>query len=180
MVMVMNWREAKLELEKRTQDVFEDCPDEIKRFHYGIISHSDAGKHTMNQYFGHWVHAYGYFMLYAGDILDTVRRLTADPDFSLLQATKLFTDLSMPQGNQMLLVEYGGQKRLGDGIDLVIGALDTLESKDEFLELLTALQSYASRLYWWFHWYFPWGLGTSCQRLTPEDIKEIARLSQTD
>ena len=177
--MAMNWREVKAELEKRTLEIFEDCPDEIKRFHYGIITHSDAGKHSLNQYFGHWVHAYAHFMLYAGDMLDTVRRMTADPDYNLIQATKLFTDLSKPHGNHMLLVEYGGQARLGDAIDLVTGAMPSLESKEDFLELLTAMQSYASRLYWWFHWYSPWGLGTSCQRLTPEDIKEIARLSQT-
>jgi len=178
--MAMNTSQVKQELEQRTRDIFEDCPDEIKRFHYGIITHSDAGKHSLNQYFGHWVHAYAHFMLYAGDMLDTMRRLNADPDYDLLQATKLFIDLSKPHGNHMLLVEYGGQKLLGEAIDMVIEAIETLDSKEDFGVMLTALQSYASRLYWWFHWYFPWGLGTSCQRLTPEDIKEIARLGQAD
>jgi len=178
--MAMNWLEAKQELEKRTLEVFEDCPDEIKRFHYGIITHSDAGKHSLNQYFGHWVHAYAHFMLYAKDMLNTVRRLTADPDYDLPQLRKLLCDISKPHGEHTLLVEYGGQQHLGDAIDLTLEALDTVTTKDEFTELVSALQSYASRLYWWFHWYFPWGVGTSCQRLTPEDIREIARLSRTD
>lgn len=37
--------------------------DKVKSFHYGVITHSEAGKYVMNQYFGHCVH------LYAGIIL---------------------------------------------------------------------------------------------------------------
>ncbi len=175
--MATNWRQAKDLLHQRTLEIFEDCPDEIKRFHYGIITHSDAGKHSLNQYFGHWVHAYAHYMLYAGDILDTVRRLAADPDYDLPQLRKLLEDISKPHGEHILVVEYGGQKLLGEAIDLALEAQETVTTRDEFAELVSALQSYASRLYWWFHWYFPWGLGTSCQRLSPEDIREIARLS---
>jgi hypothetical protein len=62
----------------------------------------------------------------------------------------------------------------------MIEAWDMLETREEAIELLNVFQEFVSRLYWWFHWYFPWGVGPGLfPRLSPEDIKEIVRLSQT-
>lgn len=172
------WQELKAELARETKKVFAECPDEVKRYHYGIITHSDAGKHALNQYFGHWVHAYGHFMMYSGDMLSSIRHLARDPDFELKHLKKMFIDISRPPGTGNLLVLYGGQKSLGKYIDKTIAALDSLETKQEFLELLQSFQAYASRIYWWFHWYFPWGIGpVLCRRLDVEDVKEMARLA---
>jgi hypothetical protein len=92
----------------------------------------------------------------------------------------MFCDISCPNGHPTLLVEYGGQKSLGEYTDRTIAVLDSVKTKEEFLELLNAFQAYVTRLYWWFHWYFPWGIGPAvCRRLTPEDVKEIVRLSKT-
>jgi hypothetical protein len=175
-----SWRDLKKELAAETRRLFKTCPDEIKRFHYGIISHSEAGKYALNQFFGHWVHAYAHYMMYSSDMLDSVRRLARDPAFNLVQVKKMFCDISCPNGHPTLLVEYGGQKSLGEYTDRTIAVLDSVKTKEEFLELLNAFQAYVTRLYWWFHWYFPWGIGPAvCRRLTPEDVKEIVRLSKT-
>ena len=62
----------------------------------------------------------------------------------------------------------------------MIEAWDTLETREELIELLNVFQEFVTRLYWWFHWYFPWGVGPGLfRRLSPEDIKEIVRLNQT-
>jgi hypothetical protein len=54
-----------------------------------------------------------------------------------------------------------------------------LNSKQDMVELLSSFQQFESRLYWWFHWYFPWGIGpVLCHRRSQEDIKEMVRLSQ--
>ena len=66
---VKPYLKVKAELIKTTKDVAMTCPDEIKRYHYGIITHSDAGKNALNQYFGHWVHAYAHYIMYSSDIL---------------------------------------------------------------------------------------------------------------
>jgi len=180
MSMSENWLTVKKELEAATLQLFDKCPDEILRFHYGIISHSEAGKRSYNQYFGHWVHAYAHYMMYAGDIMDTVRRLASHPDFELRHCKALWMDLSLPHGKHMLIVEYGGQKSLGKYIEKVAGCLDSLTTNQEFVDLIGAFQVYISRLYWWFHWYFPWGLGVSCQRVNPDDLQEMIRLSKPD
>jgi hypothetical protein len=73
--------------------------------------------------------------------------------------------------------EYGGQKLQAKYSAKMVEAWDSVQTKEELLELLKTFHAFISRLYWWFHWYFPWGIGSSlCHRLSPEDIKEIARL----
>ena len=77
--MTKPWQQLKAELEAETEHLFETCPDEIKRFHYGLMTHSDAGKYSLNQFFGHQVHCYagyyGYIAQIAGIInLAVIRR----------------------------------------------------------------------------------------------------------
>ena len=73
-----------------------------------------------------------------------------------------------------------GKKLVAKYIMETADALDTVQTKEEFVELTGALGTFVTRLYWWFHWYFPWGVGASlCPRLSPEDVKEMVRLSQT-
>ena len=175
--MAVSWQELKQELEEQTKEIFLTCPDEIKRYHYGIITHSEAGKYAKQQYFGHWVHGYGEYYVYTTTILGTLMRWTKEPDFSLSSLKRAFIDRSV---GAFGMGEYGGQKSLSKYATKMVEAFDTLQTKDELLELLKAYAAYAGRLYWWFHWYFPWGIGpTLCHRLSPEDIKEIARLGQT-
>jgi len=171
------WQEVKNELEEETDKIFLTCPDEIKRFHYGIITHSDAGKHSINQYFGHWVHAYDAYMGFQGSV-GTLLQLARDPDFDLKHLKKMFHVMLADMAP--FFAEYAGQKLVVKYIEETADALDTLQTKEEFTELIGAFGTFVTRLYWWFHWYFPWGVGASlCQRLSPEDIKEIVRLGQT-
>ncbi len=178
--LAKSWQELKKELEEETKKVFLTCPDEIKRFHYGIITHSEAGKYSYNQYFGHWVHAYAVYMMYTGDILVSIGRMATDLDFDLKQVKKAFSFSATSLNGPLFLAEYGGQKLLGKYVQEMLDVFDALQTKEEFIELLDAFQAYVSRLYWWFHWYFPWGIGPAlCRRLSSEDIKEMVRLSQT-
>lgn len=175
--MVKAWREVKKELEEETDKIFLTCPDEIKRFHYGIITHSDAGKYSINQYFGHWVHAYDAYMGFQSSV-GTLLHSARDPDFELKHLKKLFHIMLAEMAP--MFADYGGQKLVVKYIMETADTLDTVQTKEEFVELIEAFGTFVTRLYWWFHWYFPWGVGASlCQRLSTEDIKEIARLSQT-
>ena len=174
--MAKSWRELKKELEEETRKIFLTCPDEIKRFHYGIITHSDAGKYSFDQYFGHWVHAYcGYSQHVSG--VDNIISLAMNPDFNLAQIKIIFETII---GTSEFLAEYGGAKLLAKYSSAMIEAWGTVKTREELIELLNAFQELVSRLYWWFHWYFPWGVGPGLfRRMSPDDIKEIVRLSQT-
>ena len=179
--MAKSWKELAAEIEKQTRNMGATCPDEIKRFHYGLITHSEAGKHQKNQYFGHWTHAYASCFIYSMDILPSIGRLAANPDFGLKQAKQLFCDISQ-SGNVFILAGsgFGGQKGLAKYIQAMIDVFDTVQTKEEFIELLDAFGAYVARLWLWFHWYFPWGLGPAVfQRIETEDLQEMLRLSQT-
>jgi len=156
------WQEVKKDLEEETDKIFLTCPDEIKRFHYGIITHSDAGKHSFNQYLSS---------------VGTMLQLARDPDFDLKHLKKMFR--VMIGDMAPMFAEYAGQKLVARYITETAASLDTLQTMEEFVDLIGVFGTFVTRLYWWFHWYFPWGVGASlCPRLTAEDIKEIARLSQ--
>ena len=177
--MAKAWQEVKKELEEETDKIFLTCPDEIKRFHYGIITHSDAGKHSINQYFGHWVHAYDAYMRFRGSA-DPLLQLARDPDFDLKHLKKLFHNRMFTEMMAPMFAEYAGQKLVVKYIMETADALDTVQTKEEFVELIGVFGIFVNRLYWWFHWYFPWGVGASlCQRLSLEDVKEMVRLSQS-
>jgi hypothetical protein len=173
-----NWKEVKKDIEEETKRIFLTCPDEIKRFHYGIITHSDAGKHSFNQYFGHWVHAYaGYY--YYSDAIGCIIRMAADPEVDIKMVKKTHGNIIM--STSPIFGQYAGQMIQAKYSTLVYEAIDTCDNKDELIELLTSYLTLISRLYWWFHWYFPWGAGPSiAPRMTKEDLKEINRLYPKD
>jgi hypothetical protein len=175
--LAKSWQEVKEDLEGETDKIFLTCPDEIKRFHYGIITHSDAGKHSFNQYFGHWVHAYDAYMNFQNSV-GNMLKLARDPDFELKHLKKMFRVMIGEMAP--MFAEYAGQKLVAKYITETAASLDTVQTMGEFIDLIEVFGTFVTRLYWWFHWYFPWGVGASlCPRLTPEDIKEISRLSQS-
>ena len=175
--MAKSWKELKSELEAETRKIMTTCPDEIKRFHYGIIIHSQAGKYNLNQYFGHMDHAYDYYVSYLDYVFPSIRRLAMDPDFELKHLKNWF--VGSIAWSAAMFEEYGGQKSLNKYVAEMVGVFNTVQTKEEFVELLGAFNAYASRLRDWFYWYFPWGIGASVfQRVSPEDIKEIKRLGK--
>ena len=171
--MVRTWQSVITDLEQATEALFRECPDEIKRFHYGIITHSDAGKHSLNQYFGHWVHLYAFYMGYADLVLPTIRGFAADPDFDLSHAKTVFLRF-VPSGP---MLQYGGQETLAKHAASVCEVMDQITTREDFMALFDAWMPFVSRLYWWLHWYFPWGIGPALfPRLTEHDVDEINRL----
>ena len=173
--MAKDWKELKAELDEETRRILLICPDEIKRFHYGIMTHSDAGKRSYDQYFGHWVHAYCEYLRYVSD-LSVIVRYAMDPTFAGEHIRKLVADLVV--ASAIPFGEYGGQKLQAKYAAQLLEALDTAETAEQRVELLQAYYALISRIYWWFHWYFPWGIGPStCHRRTPADVREMARLA---
>lgn len=172
--MAESWQEVKIALEAETRKWSAVCPDELKRFQYGLITHSDAGKYSYNQFLGHYVHLYGFYFAEASMITTTMEGMAGDPRYNLDQmkdVLRRFTPTDM---------SYGGQTTLGNMAKRVLGSLDTLGSKDDFIQLLGAWACLVHRLYHWCHWYFPWNAGASvCRRISKEDVKEMQRLLET-
>jgi len=172
--MSQPWQELQAELAAETQRLFKVCPDEIKRFHYGLITHSDAGKYALNQFFGHQVHAYAGYYGYLAQIGGIIA-LAHDPEMSLGSAKKVFQAIIM--SSSPIFAEYGGQHIQGKYSLKLEAAWDSCQQREDLIGLLEAYSALISRLYWWFHWYFPWGAGPIIsRRVSAVDVKEMQRL----
>jgi hypothetical protein len=172
--MTQLWQELKAEIEAETQQLFKACPDEIKRFHYGLITHSDAGMYALNQFFGHQVHVYAGYYGYLAQIGGIIV-LAHDPEMSLGGVKKVFQAIIM--SSSPIFAEYGGQRIQGKYSAKLEAVWDNCQNREDLIGLLDAYSALISRLYWWFHWYFPWGAGPIIsRRVSAEDVKEMQRL----
>lgn len=172
--MTMLWQKTVEQLEAETLKLSLECPDDIKRFHYGLITHSDAGKYSYNQYLGHYVHLYGWFFSMSDFVLPSIVRYGGNPIYSL-EALKDMLHNTIP-------TEWGwaGQYQMGELARKVLDSFGSIETREQFVELAKAWNAYVSRRYWWLHWYFPWGAGPAiCPRISAEDVREMARLLET-
>jgi hypothetical protein len=61
--------------------------------------------------------------------------------------------------------------------DIVV-SLDTVETKEEFADLIWSWENYVNRLNKWFSLVFPWHLGLDFPRRGQKEINEMARLSR--
>jgi hypothetical protein len=173
--MAKNWKEVRDEIQRGSAESFLTCPDEILRFRYGIITHSDAGKLSLDQYFGHWVHMYAWYLDKVYDV-NQIIRLSRDPGFDYRQIKRVFWAIVAEGAG--FTAAYGGQKLIAAATAEVYEAMDSVTNAEEMALLLETYHSYLSQLYWWFHWYFPWGIGpVLCHRWSIEDVKEMVRLS---
>jgi hypothetical protein len=169
--MTVVWQETVKQLEAETQKLALECPNEIKRFHYGLITHSDAGKYSYNQYLGHFVHLYGLYFALSDFILPMIVRFAGDPVYSLDALKDLLRKFTITD------LSYGGQNQWGEMAKKVQAAINDVSNREHFTELAKAYHAYVNRRYWWIHWYFPWGAGPAiCPRVSAEDVKEMARL----
>ena len=97
-----------------------------------------------------------------------------DPSFTLDQL-KILARYYLPIGSEFL--GYRGLKKVWELTQDVLGALDTVNTKDEFRELMNSLNFYVSIIHGWIHHYFPWYLGELFPRRKAEDVKKMAELT---
>jgi len=154
--------------------VFLSCPDEIKRFHYGLIQRDEKDTDAFNEYFSLWVHVYAGYAGYQADI-PAIISLASDPEVNTKTVKEAFNALVM--SSSPFLGQFAGQELQAKYSKMVMEVLDSAEKREEVIELLTTYHMLISRLYWWFHWYFPWGLGTAGYQIrSVADLRELARL----
>jgi hypothetical protein len=58
----------------------------------------------------------------------------------------------------------------------IVDSLDTVETKEEFADLIWSWENYVNRLNKWFYLVFPWHLGLDFPRRGQEETNEMIRL----
>jgi hypothetical protein len=167
----MSWKEVRDRLEKEAEAIQFSPPDEVVRlFKYQIVP---SGQGTGDQAFSTMVFCEGdcRALSYYG-VLCLVR-LVGDSSFTLEQMKTLFKEF-VPLSAQFQ--GTCGLERLWELVQEVMGAMDTLETKEEFRQLIDALAFYVSILHGWVHHYFPWYIGELFPQRKAEDVTGMARL----
>lgn len=167
----MDWKEVRDRLNKESESIHFTPPDEVLRlFKYQIIP---SGQGTGGQALTTMVFVAGDCRALAYYIVLILARLVDEPSFTLEQLKLLFRE-SVP-----LSAEFQGTcglTKLWDFVHDILGVLDSLETKDDFRELLDAFSIYITLLHGWVHHYFPWYIGELFPQRKVDDVKEMARL----
>ncbi|TVR01608.1 MAG: hypothetical protein EA403_10185 [Spirochaetaceae bacterium] len=74
---------------------------------------------------------------------------------------------------------YVGFKRLWGFVQQVVKSLESVESKDQIVELANALWTYANNLNAWIYHYMPWGIGALIPRRDADYFREALRVAET-
>lgn len=169
--MAGNWRDVKAAIDLEAERIRLTPPDEIvKIFRYGIV---ESGAGTHRQCMSAWVFTEGDCRYLAFYGINNLLTLAQNPNYTLEHlndAARVFAPLSAE------FLGYCGLKHLYDFVTQSLDALDSLESKENFVELMSSLCLYTGTLNQWIQHYFPWNIGTAFPHRTREEVSEMATL----
>jgi hypothetical protein len=166
-----SYEKLKQEIEAETENIRLKEPDELKKIRFGLI---ESGAGSYGQYFTAWdfvhheVRAFGCTSLYG------ILKAADMPGFTL-DHLKALLRIYAPISAEF--IGYCGLSTIWDFTKRTLDLLDSLESKEEFVDLVAALTRYVNQVMAWSHHYFPWGIGVLFPKRTEEDVKEMLRLT---
>ena len=177
--MTKDWRSVKEEIEKEIDRIWWNEPEEVTMSKLGIYP---GGAGVGNQFFGNLffqvadTQAMGWWT-----VEPTMKQVMEDPEFSLEQCkkvwrystvhmVKLFGE-SDPPKTPAPWMNCGTLYRFC--IDM-LDSMNTIETKEEFGELLWSWFNYVNRLNGWYALVFPWHLGQMFPMLKAEDVRRAA------
>jgi len=94
--------------------------------------------------------------------LPTLKRITREFLTATFNVFEFITDLGITNMHTM------GQ--------MYSDTLDTLTTKEEYVELTGALMTYVIRMHRWIHYIFPWNLGVAFPHRKPEELLTMAKV----
>jgi hypothetical protein len=157
-----------MDIHTATQDIWIDPPPELLAIHEGHIK-SRAGSY--DQYLSTLLFVNGETRSHGYCVLDGLVRAAQQQEFSL-EHLKWLTPNFVCVPSEFL--GYCGLDTLWEFTQQLLGVLDILQSKDEYLALISSLALYANCLNAWNLHLFPWHLGEAYR------YKEDACLSQSE
>jgi len=166
-----DWREAKTLIEKEIDRVWFDEPVEIQKIRWGVI---DSGAGTGDQSFTVLVHLEAYLMLIGADVMYRFLKISQYEDMELKTLNRITKEFLVATFNVFEFMTDMGLTNMHQMGQMYADALDTLETKEQFVELTGAMMTYVIRMHRWIHFIFPWNLGVSFPHRKPEEIQAIA------
>jgi len=168
-----NWREAKAIIEKEIDRVWFDEPEEIQKIRWGVI---DSGAGSGEQSFSVLVHLEAYLMLVGADVMYRFLKVSQYEDMQLATMNRITREFLTGTFNVFEFMTDLGLTNMHQVGQLYSDALDTLETKEQYVELTGAMMTYVIRMHRWIHYIFPWNLGVAFPHRRPAEVEAFARV----
>ena len=171
------WREAKEKIEREIDRVWIAEPEEIQKIRWGVI---DSGAGSGQQSFSVLVHLESYLMLVGADVMYRFLKVSTYPDMELATMNKITREFLTATFNVFEFMTDLGLTNMHEIGQMYADSLDTLETKEDYVELTGAMMTYVIRMHRWIHYIFPWNLGVAFPHRQPLEIGAIAKITAVE
>ena len=181
--MAKHWRAVKNEIEEEIDRIWWEEPEEVTMSRLGIFP---SGAGTDGQVLGNLLflvsdtQAMGWWT-----IEPAIRSAIADPVFTLEHCKRMWKYLTVHMAKLLgntappqCPAPWLNLPKLTELCNDLVDSLDTVETKEEFGDLIWSWENYVNRLNKWFSLVFPWHLGLDLPRRGRKAIDEMDRLSR--
>jgi len=168
-----DWREAKALIEKEIDRVWFKEPEEIQKIRWGVI---DSGAGSGEQSFSVLVHLEAYLMLVGADVMYRFLKISQYDDMELSTLNRISREFLTGTFNVFEFMTDLGITNMHQVGQMYSDALDTLTTKEEYVQLTGAMMTYVIRMHRWIHYIFPWNLGVAFPHRKPAEVLSLARV----
>jgi hypothetical protein len=168
-----DWRAAKTEIERQIERVWLNEPHEIQKIRWGVI---DSGAGSGQQSFSVLVHLEAYLMLVGADVMYRFLKVAQYQDVELPTLIKMTREFLTGTFNAFEFLTDLGLTNMHAVGQAYADSMDTLTSKDEYVQLTGAMMTYVIRMHRWIHFIFPWNLGVAFPHRKPDEVMAIAAI----
>jgi hypothetical protein len=169
-----DWREAKALIEKEIDRVWFKEPEEIQKIRWGVI---DSGAGSGEQSFSVLVHLEAYLMLVGADVMYRFLKISQYDDMELSTLNRLSREFLTGTFNVFEFMTDLGITNMHQVGQMYSDALDTLTTKEEYVQLTGAMMTYVIRMHRWIHYIFPWNLGVAFPHRKPAEVLSFAAVA---
>jgi hypothetical protein len=169
-----DWRETKAEIERQIDRVWLSEPEEVQKIRWGII---DSGAGSGGQSFSVLVHLEAYLMLVGADVMFRFLKVSQYPDMELPTLVRMTREFLTGTFNVFEFMTDLGLTNMHELGQAYADSLDSVKTKEEYVEITGAMMTYVIRMHRWIHFIFPWNLGVAFPHRKPAEIASIAAVA---
>ncbi|KHN97455.1 Cyclophilin-like protein [Metarhizium album ARSEF 1941] len=167
------YRQVKTLIEEEIDRIWLDEPAEFQKVRWGVI---DSGAGTGEQYFTVMVHLEAYLMVVGGDVMYRFLKLAEYHDIELPALNRLTREFLVGNFDMFEFMADLGLPSMHKIGQEYSDALSTLKTKEEYVELTGAMQTYMNRMHRWSYFIFPWHLGVAFPHRKPDEVLSFSKI----
>jgi len=155
-------------VENQTKEIWLDEPHDIFCIKHGYLG-SEAG--CDGQYFSPLVMLSGEIRCLGTHVFADLSVFCRKDEFTLVLLKIMLKQMI---STDVGVVAFFGLRTYGETLKNLDALIDKIESKAQFEEVIDKMFKLTNRYQMWLHQIFPWGLGKTMPRRSPEQYAEIA------